>query len=206
MPHLLTIDLGTSSVKALLVSETGQILSSGSAGHPIHHPQSGHVEQNPRDWMWAVAEAVRQILTGVKNKAGSVSAIGLTGQMHGTVLFDMDHELVTPAVIWPDQRSQRQVEEIIALLGREQLVEITGGSVATGFQAATLRWFQQQQPDVWQRVRLVLLPKDYSGKTGADPGGICVHISFTIGYSKRLGASQSATRPNSSHAAQSYCS
>jgi xylulokinase len=103
-----------------------------------------------------------------------VAAIGLSGQMHGTVLLGQDGQPVTPAVIWPDQRSARQVQEITELIGSERLIEITGSPVATGFQAATLRWVQQQRPDLWARTRHALLPKDYirlrlTGELASDP-------------------------------------
>jgi xylulokinase len=81
--------------------------------------------------------------------------------MHGTVLLDKKDRLLAPAVIWPDQRSLNQVKEITHLVGAEHLIEVTGSPVATGFQAATVCWFQQEQPQIWQRVRRVLLPKDY---------------------------------------------
>ena len=81
--------------------------------------------------------------------------------MHGTVLLDQKGRILHPAVIWPDQRSIRQVDEISKLIGDNKLINITGSSIATGFQAATIRWFQQEQKDKWSRVHQVLLPKDY---------------------------------------------
>jgi xylulokinase len=161
MSHLLGIDLGTSSVKVLLASETGQILGQGSAEYPIYHPQSDRAEQSPDDWWQATVMAVRQVLAGIQDKTLSVSALGLSGQMHGTVLLNQSGQLLTPAIIWPDQRSQRQVQEITDLIGVERLIELTGSPVATGFQAATIRWIQQEQPALWQQTDMVLLPKDY---------------------------------------------
>ena len=156
---LLGIDLGTSSVKVLLVDEAGNMVGSGSAAYPIHHPQSGMAEQDPGDWQAAVKIAVRQAVEG--GEVGEIQAIGLSSQMHGTLLLDNQERLLNPAVIWPDQRSAHQVEEITRLIGAERLIEITGSPLATGFQAATLRWFQQEQPALWERVKKILLPKDY---------------------------------------------
>ena len=81
--------------------------------------------------------------------------------MHGTVLLDERHAPLTPAIIWPDRRSAAQVREITQSIGAARLYAITGSPVATGFQAATLRWLQQHEPDIWRRVKMVLLPKDY---------------------------------------------
>jgi len=161
VPHLLGLDLGTSSIKALLITEAGQIAGSGSAEYPIHHPGPDQAEQDPDDWWRAIAIAVGQSLSVAGGEDVSIAAIGLSGQMHGTVLLDHEGQLLTPAIIWPDRRSQRQVQEITDLVGSQQLIEVTGSPLATGFQAATIRWIQQEQPEVWQHVRSILLPKDY---------------------------------------------
>jgi xylulokinase len=174
MAQLLGVDLGTSSVKVLLVTETGQILGRGSAEYPIRHPRPGWAEQHPDDWWQATVAAVRQALASVQGTPVSISAVGLSGQMHGTVLLGRAGQLLAPAVIWPDQRSRRQVQEITDLIGAERLIELTGSPVATGFQAATVRWVQQERPDLWRRTRSILLPKDYlryrlTGDHHADP-------------------------------------
>jgi xylulokinase len=161
MAQLLGIDLGTSSVKVLLVAETGQVLGRGSAEYPTHHPQPAWAEQHPDDWWQATVTAVRRALASVQGTPVSLSAVGLSGQMHGTVLLGTAGQLLAPAIIWPDQRSRRQVREITDLIGAERLIELTGSPVATGFQAATVRWVQQERPDLWRRARSILLPKDY---------------------------------------------
>jgi xylulokinase len=161
MSQLLGIDLGTSSVKVLLVTETGQVLGQGSAECPIHRPRTDWAEQDPADWWQATAIAVRQALSSVRNGPLALAAIGICGQMHGTVLLGRDGQPLAPAIIWPDQRTQRQVEEIASLIGPERLIELTGSPVCTGFQAATVRWVQQKRPDLWQKTHRILLPKDY---------------------------------------------
>lgn len=173
MSYLLGIDLGTSSVKVLLVTGAGQVLGRGSAEYPIHHPHPDQAEQNPEDWWQATTVAVRQALAGTDTSI-SIAAIGLSGQMHGTVLLGDRGQLLAPAIIWPDQRSQHQVQEITTLIGAERLIELTGSPVATGFQAATVRWVQQQWPALWQQVRQILVPKDYlrwrlTGRYATDP-------------------------------------
>jgi xylulokinase len=177
MSDLLVIDLGTSSVKVVLVSEDGHISGIGSAEYPIFHPQSGFAEQEPQDWWQAVVFAVRQALA-FDNGNVQIAAIGLDGQMHGTVLLGQDGHPLYPAVIWPDQRTERQVREITELVGAERLIEITGSPIATGFQAATVRWFQQERPEIWTQTRFVLLPKDYlrwrlTGEHASDPSDAC---------------------------------
>jgi xylulokinase len=160
MALFLGIDLGTSSVKALLLNEGGQILGYGSGGYPINTPHPGWAEQDPQAWWDASVVAVRQAIAGVAG-GESIAAIGISGQMHGTVLLDKEGRILHPAVIWPDQRTITQVDEISKLVGVKKLIKITGSSIATGFQAATIRWFQQEQKDLWSNVHQVLLPKDY---------------------------------------------
>lgn len=157
MASFLGLDLGTSAIKALLVRDTGEVIGRGSAGYPIHRPGPGAAEQDPAAWWSATIAATRQALTGSDE---TVAAIGLSGQMHGTVLLGDGDRPLAPAIIWPDQRSRRQVAEITARIGPERLIELTGSPVATGFQAATLLWLQQERPDLWAATRCVLLPKD----------------------------------------------
>ncbi len=155
----LGLDLGTSSLKALLVDDAGRVLGRGAAGYSVRYPRSDHAEQDPDEWWWAAVTAARQALAGTDGTV-TVVAIGLSGQMHGTVLLGDRDDLLAPAVIWADQRSWREVAEITARIGAERLIELCGSPVATGFQAATLRWFQREQSELWRRVRTVLAPKD----------------------------------------------
>ena len=174
-PLLLGIDLGTSAVKALLVDAQGTTGAVASAEYPILHPRPGCAEQDPEAWWRATAEAVHAVVAGNPDEiVGRIAAIGLSGQMHGTVLLDGRGNLLAPAVIWPDQRSAAQVAEITALVGAARLYEIAGSPVATGFQAATVRWFQQDVPELWRQVRMILAPKDYlrwrlTGTFATDP-------------------------------------
>ncbi len=174
MANLLSLDLGTSSIKVLLVAEDGRIVGQGDGEYPINHPQPNHAEQDPEAWWQATVKAVRQALAGSEEAGRPVAAIGLSGQMHGTVLLGEGGRLLSPAIIWPDQRCQAQVQEITGRFGLEELVEITGSPVATGFQAATVRWIQEQRPDLWRQVRTILLPKDYlrwrlTGRLATEP-------------------------------------
>ena len=171
-PRFLGLDLGTSAVKALLVDADGEVLGRGRAEYPVLHPRPDHAEQDPAAWWHATVAATRAALA--QADGAPITAIGLTGQMHGTVLLGEDGTPVVPAVIWPDQRSHRQVTAITAAVGAERLIELTGSPVATGFQAATLRWFREERPELWSRVCGVLPPKDWlrcrlTGTRATDP-------------------------------------
>jgi xylulokinase len=144
MTRLLGIDLGTSSVKVVISDEHARLLGSGMHEYPIHMPQPGWAEQDPEDWWHAVVIATRQALT--EAGAGSIAAISFSGQMHGGVLLDSDQQPLTPAIIWPDQRSAPQVETILATLGADAMAHTAGTAPAAGFMASTLCWLKQHDP------------------------------------------------------------
>jgi xylulokinase len=154
---LLGIDLGTSSVKAALVdAATGQLFAIASEEYPIHTPQPGFAEQEPFDYWRAVVRAVQQVL---KASPAQVAAVGLTGQMHGTVLLDPLGKPLRPAIIWPDART---VDEPQRLLERvPEWAQIAGTNPAAGFQCTTLAWLHQHDPYTLSETAVVLLPKDY---------------------------------------------
>lgn len=155
MPHLLGIDLGTSSVKAVIIDESARVLGVGNSEYPILTPQPGHAEQNPDDWWRATAQAVRQATQAAGDPA--IAGIGLCGQMHGPVLIDAALEPLGAAIIWPDQRCVAEVAEIAAL----PFGQIAGTAPATGFMAPTLLWLRRHDPARLDRARAALLPKDY---------------------------------------------
>lgn len=179
--YLLGIDLGTSSVKVVLASLEGAVVAAAGAEYSILQPQLQHAEQEPGDWWAAVVQSVRQVVGAAP--AGEIAAIGLSGQMHGVVFLDAGGQLLSPAVIWPDGRSGRQVKEITELVGAERLYSITGSPLSTGFLAATVRWVQQNAPDLWRKVAMLLLPKDYlrwrmTGRFATDPSDAAGSLLF----------------------------
>ncbi|MGQ9814774.1 MAG: xylulokinase [Candidatus Roseilinea sp.] len=179
--RLLGIDLGTSAVKVVLTTFDGAVIASASAEYPIEQPQPDYAEQEPAAWLRVVADAVRATFT--RAPTAPIAAIGLSGQMHGTVLLGADHQPLGPAIIWPDRRSAREVQEITERVGPERLYAITGSPVATGFQAATVRWVQRHAPELWRRVRRILLPKDYlrfwlTGVFATDPSDAAGTLLF----------------------------
>ena len=180
-PLLLGLDLGTSALKALLVDLDGRVVGTGAGGYPIDRPAPDRAEQDPEAWWLALAASVRQALARAlatdpsgPDPATRLAAIGVSGQMHGTVLLGGDRWPLGPAIIWPDQRSARQVEALTAEVGPERVIEIVGGPLATGFQAATARWVRDEEPARWTAVRTIVTPKDalrlrLTGELATDP-------------------------------------
>jgi xylulokinase len=157
---LLGIDLGTGSIKALVVDAVdGRILGEGAAGYPIERPEPGAAEQSPQRWWEATCAATRQAVALIGD--ASIAAIGLSGQMHGTVTLDADGEPLGNAIIWSDTRSAHDAAEITSAVGITRLLEITGSPVAAGFQAAAVHWLCRTDPERWVQTANVLLPKDY---------------------------------------------
>ena len=144
------------------MDEAGRILSSGTTEHaPFASPQPGWAEQDPRDWWRAAGLAIRKATQGAGISADSVSSIGLSGQMHGAVLLDKDGDFIRPALIWCDQRTAIQCEQLEDIFGMGGLIRLTCNPPLTNFTLTKLLWVQQNEPHNWGRVRKVMLPKDY---------------------------------------------
>lgn len=161
MAILLGIDLGTSSVKSILMDEAGRILAIGQESYTFDIPREGWAEQDPDVWWTASVRTIRQALDHARIKPGEITGISFSGQMHGLVPLGVDGRPVRKAIIWCDQRSADQVERIRNEIGVERLGEITGNPVATGFQLPSLLWMKEHEPDSLDEVRTILLPKDY---------------------------------------------
>jgi xylulokinase len=159
---LLGIDVGTGGTRAALLDETGHLVSSATSEHaPIAAQQIGWAEQDPHDWWRATCAAVRQCLEHPSVRADEVAGIGLTGQMHGMVLLDAADEVLRPAIIWCDQRTEEQCRAITEKVGARRLIELTANPALTNFTLTKIWWVQQHEPAIWSRVETVLLPKDY---------------------------------------------
>ncbi len=157
----LGIDVGTGGSRAILVDEGGRVVASESIEHePFASPSAGWAEQDARDWWRASASAVRALLAGGV-RAEDVDAVGLTGQMHGSVLLDESDEPLRPSLIWCDQRTGEQCRSLTEKVGAQRLVELTCNPALTGFTLPKMLWAREREPEVWERVRTVLLPKDY---------------------------------------------
>ena len=161
MALLMGIDVGTSSTKVIIIDESGKPLAHASSSYRISTPASGWAEQDPEWWWAAVKEATKKALKSPEVEPNMISAIGLSGQMHGTVLLDKDSKPLRPAIIWADGRSKRQCEEIYETIGREKVLEVTCNPVMPGFMAPSLLWVRENEPSIFQQIDKVLLPKDY---------------------------------------------
>ncbi|MGO9863194.1 MAG: xylulokinase [Terriglobales bacterium] len=158
----LGIDIGTGGTRALIMDERGRIVASGSEEHvAFASPQLGWAEQDPRDWWRACGIAVRRALESLGGAADQIACVGFSGQMHGAVLLDAHDEVVRPALIWCDQRTQPQVEELLNRFGADRLIQLTCNPPLTNFTLTKLLWVRDNEPQNWQRVAHVMLPKDY---------------------------------------------
>ena len=161
MKLLLGIDVSTTGAKALLINAKGSVVSSATTPLTLSIPRPLWSEQNPRDWWTGVSNSIRQALKEAEAAGSAVVAVGLTGQMHGLVLLDDQGEVLRPAILWNDQRTAAQCDEIRLRLGKERLIQTTGNDALPGFTAPKILWVQQNEPDIYARARHILLPKDY---------------------------------------------
>jgi xylulokinase len=161
VPHVLGIDVSTTATKAVLVDDAGRVAGIGSAsyGYDVSRPRWS--EQDPRLWWDGTISAIRSVLAASGVAADDVAAIGLAGQMHGAVLLDASDVPLRPAILWNDQRTAAECDEIRDLVGSRRLIQITGNDALTGFTAPKLLWVRRHEPETWRRVAHVVLPKDY---------------------------------------------
>src|SRR5450756_794694 len=161
MKYLLGIDVSTTGVKALLIDQEGQVAATANTEQPLFTPKPLWSEQDPADWWKGTLNSVRQALSQANISGDTVVAVGLTGQMHGLTLLDENGAVLRPAILWNDQRTAAQCDEIRALLGKKHLIELTGNDALTGFTAPKILWVRENEPEIYRRVRRILLPKDY---------------------------------------------
>ena len=159
--YFLGIDTSTTGSKALLIDEAGVVVATASSPHTHQTPKPLWSEQDPREWWQAVSASIRLVLQQSGLGGEDVAAIGLTGQMHGLVLLDEAGQVLRPAILWNDQRTQTQCDEIHQRIGRRRFIQITGNVALTGFTAPKILWVQENEPEVYARARHILLPKDY---------------------------------------------
>lgn len=179
----LGIDLGTTGLKVLLVREDGTLCATGYRQYPIVTPAAGYAEQDPAAWWHALQGALADACQADPAASADIKAIGLSGQMHGTVLLNSDGELLCPAILWCDQRANPQVEKLRRDIGPQLLGQWVQNPIAAGFQAATLMWVQENQPERYRQIAHVLLPKDYirfllTGQYATEPTDACSTLLF----------------------------
>lgn len=161
MSVLIGLDVGTSGARAVAVSLSGEIVAEASSEYPLSSPRPGWSEQDPADWWRGAKEALGRVAREVGRSGDEILGLGLTGQMHGSVFLDASDEVVRPALLWNDQRTAAQCDEITRRVGPERLIEISGNPALTGFQAPKVLWLRDEEPESFARVASVLLPKDY---------------------------------------------
>lgn len=177
MARLLGIDVSTTASKAVLLSDRGEVVGVASTPHAISTPRPLWSEQDPEMWWDAVRTSIRAVVADSKDlHQGDIAGIGLTGQMHGLVLLDAQGRVLRPAILWDDQRSARECDEIRERITVEELIRLTGNDAFPGFTLPKLLWVRNHEPDVFAKIRHVLLPKDYirfrlSGGFATDKAG-----------------------------------
>ena len=159
--YVLGVDLGTSGTKTVLFALDGRIICTASAEYPLYQPQNGWAEQAPSDWWNATQQTIKTVIqrSGVQPEA--ITGLGISGQMHGLVMLDETGEVIRPSIIWCDQRTSAQCEEITRLVGEKRLIEITANPALPGFTASKILWVRENEPENYARCRHILLPKDY---------------------------------------------
>ncbi len=161
LKYAIGIDLGTSGTKTVLFDETGNVICSATAEYPMYQPQNGYAEQEPADWYNASISTIKTVVSKSGIDVGDIAGIGLSGQMHGLVMLDENNDVIRRSIIWCDQRTARECEEITEKVGAKRLVEITANPALTGFTASKILWVRNNEPDNYARCRHILLPKDY---------------------------------------------
>jgi xylulokinase len=185
MAYFIGIDASTTATKALLIDEEGTVVGAASAEYGFETPRPLWSEQHPDLWWHGAVQSIRQVLGDAGVDGRAVGGIGLTGQMHGLVLLDEAGQVLRPAILWNDQRTGAECDEIRARLGRERLIRITGNDALTGFTAPKILWVRNHEPEVYGRVRHLLLPKDYvrfrlTGEYATDRAGGAGTLLFDL--------------------------
>ena len=185
MAIVIGLDVGTSGTKALAIDASGAVLASALVEYPLHSPKPGWAEQDPADWRKAAMEAISQLTTALGAKRSEVAAVGLTGQMHGSVFLDENDAVLRPALLWCDQRTDKECAEITQTVGEARLIEMVSNPALTGFTAPKILWLRNNEPEVFAKVRKVLLPKDYirlclTGEYAADVADASGTLLFDV--------------------------
>lgn len=161
MSYFLGIDIGTSGTKTVLIDPQGKVRAEASAQYPLYHPKPLWSEQDPEDWWRATVKTVRAVVRKGRVKPAAVAAIGLSGQMHGSVFLDRRQQVVRRAILWNDQRTAAECAEIEQRAGgREALIQMVANPALTGFTAPKILWLRRHEPRHFERTKKILLPKD----------------------------------------------
>jgi xylulokinase len=161
MAYFIGIDSSTTATKALMLDERGDVVGVAASTYDYETPRPLWSQQHPDLWWDATCASIRQLLAETGVEPAAVAAVGLTGQMHGLVLLDEAGQVLRPAILWNDQRTAAECDEIRRRIGKERFIRITGNDALTGFTAPKILWVQRNEPDIYARARHILLPKDF---------------------------------------------
>lgn len=171
--YYLGIDAGTSALKALLIDEKGGIICQASREYAVEYPRSGWSEQHPYIWWNAAEECVKEICARVDSE--KIAALSFGGQMHGLVILDNDGDVIRPCILWNDGRTEKQTEYLNSYIGKEELSHLTGNIAFAGFTAPKLLWLKENEPDNFNKIAKIMLPKDYLAYRFS--GAFCTDVS-----------------------------
>jgi len=157
--YYIGVDLGTSAVKILLANNEGKILNTVDREYPLIFPKEGWSEQNPNDWWDAVVDGLKEISKNVDSK--KIAGIGVAGQMHGLVILDENDEVIRPAILWNDGRTQKQTDYLNDVIGKDKLSKYTANIAFAGFTAPKIMWIKENEPHNFKKIEKIMLPKDY---------------------------------------------
>ena len=157
--YFIGVDLGTSAVKLLLMDEEGKIVNIVSREYPLYFPHPGWSEQKPEDWWEQSKEGIRELVKDVDKS--QVAGISFGGQMHGLVILDENDNVIRPAILWNDGRTAKQTDYLNTVIGKEKLSEYTANIAFAGFTAPKILWVKENEPDNFEKICKIMLPKDY---------------------------------------------
>lgn len=160
MSYVLGLDLGTGSIKGLLVNQSGKVIVSQAQGYPLKTLKAGFSEQSPKDWLLAVDDLLAKLINEVPDIIDQLEGISISGQMHSLVLIDKSGEVLRDAILWNDVRTTKQCQRITEEMG-EKLLKITKNIALEGFTLPKILWIQENEPEIWARAQHFMLPKDY---------------------------------------------
>ncbi len=161
MSYLLGIDVGTSGAKTLLIDADGNVIASATEEYPLYTPRPLWAEQDPADWWRGTVGSIKAVLARSDVSPADIAGLGLTGQMHGMVALDGKGQVLRPCIMWNDQRTAAQCAQIMATVGPDRFLALTGNVALPGFTAPKILWVRENEPEVYRQIAQVLLPKDY---------------------------------------------
>lgn len=159
--YFLGIDLGTSSVKVLAINDKHEIVGDASREYPVYFPQDKWAEQDPADWWEQTALTIKDLVAKLNIPKDGIRSIGFSGQMHGLVAMDSDNKVLFPSILWCDQRTEAECDEITAFFGKDGLRDLTANKALTGFTAPKVLWVKKNRPELFAKIAHIMLPKDY---------------------------------------------